>query len=82
MLKGNLFSEDELESAEIAELIESRNEKEINSLIAERYIASFDKEDVESAEYATEEISATASLEADDVNENPSVFMKNFLTRK
>lgn len=82
MLKGNLFSEDELESDEIAELIESRNEKEINSLIAERYIASFDKEDVKSAEYEAEEISATASLEADDVNENPSVFMKNFLTRK
>lgn len=84
MLKGNLFSEEELESAEIAELIEARNEKEINSLIAERYIASFDKEDddVESAEHEDESVSATASLETDDIDESPSAFMKNLLTRK
>lgn len=83
MLKGDLFSEEELDSAEIAELIESRNEKEINSLIAERYIASFDKEDVEveSAEHE-KEVSATASLETDDIDESPSAFMKNLLTRK
>lgn len=85
MLKNNLFTEEEITKPEIAELIEKRDEKEINNLIAQRYIASFDKEDEVSTETASVEEnieSSVASLESDDIDEDPSVYMKNFLTRK
>ena len=83
MLKGGLFKEEELAQAEIAELIEARNKSAINSLIAERYIASFDKEETEVAEEIEENpMTATASLETDDVNESPSAFMANFLLKR
>lgn len=83
MLKGNLFTEEEIASAEIAELIETRNTTAINSLIAERYIASFDKEDdSETAEFEETIQTSTASLDTDDIDESPSAFMKNLLTRK
>lgn len=81
MLKGGLFTEEEIEQAEIAELIEARNKSAINGLIAERYIASFDKEVVENKN-KSEEV-ATASLELDDVvEENPIDFMKTFLSKR
>lgn len=80
MLKGGLFTEDEITKAEIAELIEARDKTAINNLIAERYIASFNKEPV------SEDIDinkpAVASLETDDVPESPSAFMTRFLTKK
>ena len=82
LLKGGLFTEEEIAKAEIAELIEARNENAINSLIAERYIASFDKEEPSVAEKEENPIPATASLETNDVDESPSNFMKNFLSRK
>lgn len=82
LLKGNLFTEEEIAEAEIAELIESRNVSEINSLIAKRYIASFDKEGSDETAEQVEPESSTASLETDDVDESPSAFMKNLLTRK
>lgn len=86
MLKTKLFTEDEVASAEIAELIESRNESAIKNLIAERYIASFDdNSSIETTDVAgVEETDDTsvASLEIDDVDETPSNFMKNLLTRK
>ena len=82
LLKGGLFTEKEIAKAEIAELIEARNENAINSLIAERYIASFDKEEPSVAEKEENPIPATASLETNDVDESPSTFMKNFLSRK
>lgn len=85
MLKNNLFTEEEISKPEIAELIEKRDEKEINNLIAQRYIASFDKEDETSTDIASVEESvesSVASLESDDIDEDPSVYMKNFLTRK
>ncbi len=81
MLKGGLFTEEEIEQAEIAELIEARNKSAINGLIAERYIASFDKEVVENKNESEE--TATASLEVDDVVEdNPIDFMKTFLSKR
>lgn len=84
LLKGNLFTKDEITKPEIAELIEARDTAAINSLIAERYIASFDKEETDIAEHEDidTESTSTASLETDDVDESPSAFMKNLLTRK
>lgn len=79
MLKGGLFTEEEIAEDEIAELIEARDKPAINGLIAERYIASFNKENLTVDNNGV----ATASLEEpDDIDENPSVFMRNFLTRK
>lgn len=84
LLKGDLFTEDEISKTEIAELIESRDTAAIKSLIAERYIASFDKEEADVAEHVDEKeaVTSTASLETDDIDENPSAFMKKILTRK
>lgn len=86
LLKGGLFTEEEIAKAEIAELIEARDKTAINSLIAEKYIASFDKEETDVAEdVETEEpnpMPATASLETDDVNESASSFMTKFLSRR
>ena len=85
MLKNDLFTEEEISKPEIAELIEKREEKEINNLIAQRYIASFDKEDetsTDTASYEEKNESSVASLESDDIDEDPSTYMKTFLTRK
>lgn len=86
LLKGGLFTKEEIAKAEIAELIEARDKTAINSLIAEKYIASFDKEETDVAEdVETEEsnpVTATASLETDDVNESASSFMTKFLSRR
>lgn len=86
LLKGGLFTEEEITKAEIAELIEARDKTAINGLIAEKYIASFDKEETDVAEdVETEEsnpVTATASLETDDVNESASSFMTKFLSRR
>lgn len=81
LLKGGLFSEEEIASAEIAELIERRDKSAIKTLIADRYIASFNEnvtEDMSNEETNT----ATASLEVDEVNESPSSFMTKFLLNK
>lgn len=85
MLKNDLFTEEEISKPEIAELIEKREEKEINNLIAQRYIASFDKEDetsTDTANYEEKNKSSVANLESDDIDEDPSTYMKTFLTRK
>lgn len=81
LLKGGLFTEEEIAKAEIAELIEARDKTAINSLIAEKYIASFDKEETDIVE-KEEIVPATASLETNDVNESPVTFMRDFLLRK
>lgn len=81
MLKGGLFTEEEIAQSEIAELIEARDKSAINSLIAEKYIASFDKEVIETKEEVSNE-TATASLEVDDVAEDASSFMRAFLTKR
>jgi hypothetical protein len=89
MLKTKMFTEEEINKPEIAELVEARNESAIKTLIAERYIASFDNDtsvaDVGVASH--EEIGATsvASLETDDndpIDDNPVNFMKKLLTKK
>lgn len=85
MLKTKLFTEEEIAETEIAELIESRNETAIKNLIAERYIASFDKEDevsTDTASYEEKSNESVANLESDDIDEDPSVYMRNFLKRK
>lgn len=81
MLKGGLFTAEEIVKPEIAELIEARDSAAINSLIAERYIAFFDKEDnVENVEVS--EGTATASLETEDDVDSPMSFMTKFLLNK
>ena len=83
LLKNNLFSEEEIASPEISELIETRNESAIKTLIADKYIASFDKEEnVEMTSVADVTSTSVASLEVDDIDESPSTFMKNMLRRK
>lgn len=79
LLKTNLFTEEEIAQAEIAELIESRDKTGINNLIANRYIASLE---TENNEKDIEESTSVASLESDDINESPADFMKNLLKRK
>lgn len=81
MLKNNLFTEEEVASAEIAELIEARNETAIKSLIADRYIANLEKAELEEAENDKNiDNTATASLDIDDdVNENPVSYMARIL---
>ena len=83
MLKGGLFTEEEIAEAEIAELIEARDKSAINGLIAERYIASFDNEPIDGEGNDITTTTATASLETfDEIEESPSDFMTKFLTRK
>ena len=80
LLKTNLFTKDEIAEAEIAELIDARDKTAINNLIANRYIASLNNTQV--AENKNEEITSVASLETDDIEDNPSEFMRNLLRRK
>lgn len=86
MLKTKLFTEEEIAEADIAELIEARNETAIKNLIAERYIASFDSNesdpDTDTASFEKDTNTSVANLEVDDIDDTPSNFMKNLLTRK
>lgn len=65
LLKGNLFTNEEIESKEIAELIETRNESAINNLIADKFIASLDKEPENEIAEKSSDV-ATVNLESDD----------------
>lgn len=86
MLKGNLFTEAEIAEDNIAKLIEARDESAINSLIADKFVASFDSKDespksVDTAgvdEESTNNI-ATASLETDDEETDARSFMRTIL---
>lgn len=86
MLKTKLFTEEEIAEADIAELIEARNETAIKNLIAERYIASFDSNETDpetdTASFEKDTNTSVANLEVDDIDDTPSNFMKNLLTRK
>ena len=86
MLKTKLFTEEEIAEADIAELIEARNETAIKNLIAERYIASFDSNEADpetdTASFEKDTNTSVANLEVDDIDDTPSNFMKNPLTRK
>lgn len=81
LLKGGLFTDEEISKSEIAELIEARNKSAINSLIAEKYIASFDKDETTNIT-EPDSTTATASLENDEVEEDAVTFMTNFLVRR
>lgn len=83
MLKNNLFTEEEVASTEIAELIEARNETAIKSLIADRYIANLEKAELENTDVKEEKNNTvTASLDVDDeVNENPVSYMARILRK-
>ena len=80
MLKGNLFTEEEIAEKNIADLIEARDESAINSLIADRFVASFD--DVvgtDVSETDVEVATVSTSLEVDDVALSPRELMRNYL---
>lgn len=84
LLKGNLFTETEIAEKNIADLIEARNESAINSLIADRFVASFDskKNDEPDGDVTTEkneQETATASLESDDEDTDIRSFMSKIL---
>lgn len=85
MLKNGLFTEEEISTPEISELIETRNEVAIKTMIAERYIASFEKDEheVESASLEDTETTSVANLEKDDdIEISASDYMRNLLKRK
>lgn len=86
MLKGNLFTEAEIAEDNIAKLIEARDESAINSLIADKFVASFDSKDespksVDTASVDEEPTNnvATASLETDEEETDPRSFMRTIL---
>lgn len=83
LLKGNLFSESEIAEKNIAELIEARNESAINSLIADRFVASFDSQPNETTLTAEtqESVKASASLETDDDEDDIRSFMHRLLSK-
>lgn len=85
LLKGNLFTETEIAEKNIADLIEARNESAINSLIADKFVASFDeKSNVEDTKTQTAESveTATASLETDEDVTDARSFMRSILLDK
>ena len=86
MLKGNLFTEAEIAEDNIAKFIEARDESAINSLIADKFVASFDSKDkspksVDTASVDEEPTNnvATASLETDEEETDPRSFMRTIL---
>ncbi len=85
LLKGNLFTETEIAEKNIADLIEARNESAINSLIADKFVASFDKKaNAEDTQTQTAENieTATASLETDEEVTDARSFMRSILLDK
>lgn len=86
MLKGNLFTEAEITEDNIAKLIEARDESAINSLIADKFVASFDSKDESDESVDTASVDegsandiATASLETDDEETDARSFMRTIL---
>lgn len=83
LLKGNLFTETEIAEKEIQDLIEARDVSAINSLIADKFVASFDvREDIETKESidtAEEVATATANLESEDAETDVRSFMSKIL---
>ncbi len=85
LLKGNLFTETEIAEKNIADFIEARNESAINSLIADKFVASFDKKaNAEDTQTQTAENieTATASLETDEDVTDARSFMRSILLNK
>lgn len=85
MLKGNLFTEAEIAEKNIADLIEARNESAINSLIADKFVASFDDKENSGESDISEKVeteTATASLETDEDTTDARSFMRSILLNK
>lgn len=85
MLKGNLFTEAEIAEKNIADLIEARNESAINSLIADKFVASFDDKKPSCETQVAENVkteTATASLEVDEDTTDARSFMRSILFNK
>lgn len=83
LLKGNLFTKEDIADKKIQDLIEARDVSAINSLIADKFVASFDvdEKNINSGNEATDEtISvATASLESEDTETDVRSFMGKIL---
>ncbi len=80
-LDSKQITKAELETEDFKTIISELNETKLKSIIADRYIASFNN-DVAEDTSNDETNTATASLEVDEVNESPSSFMTKFLLNK
>ncbi|SOY32222.1 hypothetical protein AMURIS_04980 [Acetatifactor muris] len=86
LLKGNLFTEAEIAEKKIQDLIEARDVSAINSLIADKFVASFDiehkTENAETVTVSTAEtvVTATANLESEDTETDVRSFMSKILS--
>lgn len=84
LLKGNLFTEAEIAEKKIQDLIEARDISAINSLIADKFVASFDvdhkNENIETASTAETVVTATANLESEDTETDVRSFMSKILS--
>lgn len=84
LLKGNLFTEEEIAEQSIQELIEARDSSAINNLIAERFIASFDSKEEKTEETTIasvdeDVVSASVNLEVDEPEMDIRSFMNQIL---
>jgi hypothetical protein len=83
--KSPLVTSEEFEtSEEIKGYVETLNEKAMNDLIATRYMASLEKETVETSEVETKEkyeTNASVSLVDDDITDDKISVMKRFLRK-
>lgn len=84
LLKGNLFSEEDIAEKKIQDLIEARDVSAINSLIADKFVASFDvdkqNENIETVSTAETVVTATANLESEDAETDVRSFMSKILS--
>lgn len=84
LLKGNLFSEEDIAEKKIQDLIEARDVSAINSLIADKFVASFDvdkkNENIETVSIAETVVTATANLESEDAETDVRSFMSKILS--
>lgn len=78
LLKGNLFSEKDIAEKKIQDLIEARDVSAINSLIADKFVASFDVD--HKNENAETVVTATANLESEDSETDVRSFMSKILS--
>ena len=83
LLKGNLFSEEDIAEKKIQDLIEARDVLAINSLIADKFVASFDVtgkgNTPETVSTAEDVVTATANLELEDSETDVRSFMGKIL---
>lgn len=84
LLKGNLFSEEDIAEKKVQDLIEARDVSAINSLIADKFVASFDVDhknnNAESVSTAETVVTATANLESEDTETDVRSFMNKILS--